>query len=361
MGLFANRHRSKVKQEPTAGTAGSVAPTKQRPEDAVSFEDFKAEVIAAGLAADWTQRRLQLQFQAIDENGYGWVERTKFKKAMRNLNKLTAALDGVKPEEDLISRAVGKTFETYKGEKRTWMHDDHPIGDLWIIYRPLILMAMLGQLKAVVEDKVVRTAVQAVAAALGSFDTIVLATVKAGNWRACWVGGLIATLLRNISRCAFFTMFAVKGGPACDCEIQFIVNFMELLGAEVVIKAADGGKFLMWQWKVKRYGAGDCLVRLIQYKTVEDATVHSLKVGFLATKNYTHAPNLIRCAVVSAPVTDQAGEPIAARLNQNVGDALESAKELAARKGFAPWPGDFADVDEFEKAYDAYAKDSRKD
>ena len=50
MGLFANRRRSKVKQEPSAGTAGSVAPTKQRPEGAVSFEDFKAEVSAAGLA-----------------------------------------------------------------------------------------------------------------------------------------------------------------------------------------------------------------------------------------------------------------------------------------------------------------------
>ena len=74
MGLFANRRRSKVRQEPIAGMAGIVAPTKQKPEGAVSYEDFKAEVIAAGLAADWTERRLQLQFQAIDENGDGWVE-----------------------------------------------------------------------------------------------------------------------------------------------------------------------------------------------------------------------------------------------------------------------------------------------
>jgi len=356
MGLFANRRRSKVKQEPTAGTAESVAPTKQRPEDAVSFEDFKAEVSAAGLADDWTERRLQLQFQAIDENGDGWVERKEFKKAMHNLNRLSAALDDVKPKEDLISRAVGKTLETYKGEKRRWMHDDHPIGDLWVIYGPLVLMAMLGQLKAVVEDKVVRTAKQVVAAALGSFDTIVLATVKAGNWRACWVSGLIATLLRNIPRCKEFTMFAVKGGPACDCEIQFIEIFMELLGAEVFAKAADRGTDLLWQWNVKRDGAGDCLVSLFQYKTVEDASADSLKEGFLADKDYARAPNLSRCAVVSAPVTDEAGEPIAAHLNKNVGDALESAKELAAMKGFAPARGDFAYNPAWQKAFIAYAE-----
>ena len=108
----------KVKQEPTAGTAGSVAPTKQKPEGAVSFEDFKAEVSAAGLADDWTERRLQLQFQAIDENGDGWVERKEFKKVMHNLNRLTAALDDVKPEDDLISRAVGRTLETCRTAAR---------------------------------------------------------------------------------------------------------------------------------------------------------------------------------------------------------------------------------------------------
>ena len=236
------------------------------------------------------------------------------------------------------------------------MHDNHPIGDLWLIYGPLILMAMLGQLKAVVEDKVVRSAEQVVAAALGSFDTIVLATVKAGNWRACWVSGLIATLLRNIPRCALFKMYAVRGGAACDCEIQFIEIFMELLGAEVVTKAEDQGTYLVWAWKVKRDGAEDCTVMLQQYKTVEDASVGSLKNGFLPEKDVAHAPNLKRCAVVSAPERDIAGEPIAARLNQNVGDALAAAKELAARKGFLPDLIDFADEDEWGEAYDAYTE-----
>ena len=335
MGLFANRRRGKVKQEPTAGTAGSVAPTKQKPEGAVSYKDFKAEVSAAGLADDWTERRLQLQFQAIDENGDGWVERTEFKKAMHNLNRLTAALDDVKPEEDFISKAAGGVVDVGKDKdgkvvKKVWMKDDNPIGYLWLLYGPLLLMAKLGKLKAVVEGKDKRSAEQVVAACLGGFDTIVLATVFAGNWRSCWVSGLIATLLRNIPRCKIFTMFAVKGGAACDCEIQFTEIFMELLGAEVRMKAEDQGKFLLWQWNVKRDGADDCFVCLHQYKTVEDATVASIKVSFLAQKKYAHAPNLKRCAVVSAPERDIAGEPIAARLNKNVGDALAAAKELAA-------------------------------
>merc|ERR1719198_167345 len=110
-------------------------------------------------------------------------------------------------------------------------------------------MVMTGKVKPVVETKDESllsdqfnhagcTAEEVVAACLGGFDTIVLATVFAGNWRSCWVTGLVATLLRNIPRCREFVMYAVKGGPACDCEIQFIEIFMELLGAEVCMKAA---------------------------------------------------------------------------------------------------------------------------
>ena len=109
---------------------------------------------------------------------------------------------------------------------------------------------------------------------------------------------------------------------------------MEQLGAEVRVKAEDQGKYLVWMWNVKRDGADDCMVQLYQFKTVEDASVDQLKFGFLPLKAATHAPNLMRCAVVSAPERDIAGEPIAARLNKNVGDALAAAKEDAAKEGF---------------------------
>ena len=59
----------------------------------------------------------------------------------------------------------------------------------------------------------------------------------------------------------------------------------------------------------------------------------------------------------SRPERDIDKNPIAARLNKNVGDALESAKELAARKGFAPDYDDFANRDELIKAYEAYVND----
>ena len=120
----------------------------------------------------------------------------------------------------------------------------------------------------------------------------------------------------------------------CDCEIQFIVVFMELLGAEVCEKASDCGNYFEWRWRVKRDGADDCEVCLQQFKTVEDASVDSLKFSFRPVMDRTHAPNLMRCAVVSAPERDIAGEPIAARLNKNVGNALAAAKEKAAKEGF---------------------------
>ena len=101
------------------------------------------------------------------------------------------------------------------------------------------------------------------------------------------------------------------------------------------MKAADYGEYLYWSWKVKRDGAGDCIVQLVQFKTVEDATVDERKFSFRPVKDRTHAPNLMRCAVVSAPERDIAGEPIAARLNKNVGDALAAAKKEAAQMGFA--------------------------
>ena len=273
--------------------------------------------------------------RACDKDGNGKIDRQELQGLLASIS-VQGAAGATAAKEDFISQAAGGVVDVGKDKdgkvvKKVWMKDDNPIGYLWLLYGPLLLMAKLGKLKAVVEDnKVVRTAVQMVAACLGGFDTIVLATVFAGNWRSCWVSGLIATLLRNIPRCRIFVMFAVKGGAACDCEIQFTEIFMELLGAEVRMKAEDQGKFLLWQWNVKRDGADDCFVCLHQYKTVEDATVASIKVSFLAQKKYAHAPNLKRCAVVSAPERDIAGEPIAARLNKNVGDALAAAKELAA-------------------------------
>ena len=101
------------------------------------------------------------------------------------------------------------------------------------------------------------------------------------------------------------------------------------------------------------------MVNLYQYQKVEYANVAQLRAEFLPFKAHTHAPNLQRVAVVSAPVVDKEGEPIAQKLNENVIKALESAKALADEKGFTPDRGDFAhlgegQMDAWSKAFDEY-------
>ena len=279
--------------------------------------------------------------RACDKDGNGKIDRQELQGLLASI--CVQGVDAAAEKEDVISQAAGGVVDMSTGEPRTWMLPDHPIGQLWGIFGVALLMVKMGKVKPVIEAKgengkedrfnhAGRSAEDVVDACLRCFDTIVLLSVNAGNWRSCWVRSLITTLLLNVPRCRLFKMIAVRGGAACDCEIQFIEIFMELLGAEVIQKAEDQGTSLVWTWSMKRDGVDPCLVVLEQYQTVEDATV---PIDFHPTRNFTHAPNLMRCAVVSAPERDIAGEPIAARLNKNVGDALAAAKEEAVRKGFA--------------------------
>ena len=92
---------------------------------------------------------------------------------------------------------------------------------------------------------------------------------------------------------------------------------------------------------------------------MEYAEVESLQASFLPDKAHTHAPNLRRVAVVSAPVKDKEGKPIAQKLNENVSQALEGAKAIADKKGFLPDPDDFEHLgegadDAYDEAYDEY-------
>ena len=202
---------------------------------------------------------------------------------------------------------------------------------------------------------------EVVQATLDSFFTAVLATVHAGAWRLNWVAGLLFVLLCSVPRCRDLTLLAIKGGDACDCEIKFIEALMEELGAEVetFAKEAGDGQIIVWGWKLKRKDAGNCSVWLIQYQKVEYARVEMLQGDFLPDKAFTHAPDLSRVAVVSAPVVDKEGKPIAERLNENVSQALEGAKALADEKGFRPDYADFAHLgaggmDAYKKAFNEY-------
>ena len=123
---------------------------------------------------------------------------------------------------------------------------------------------------------------------------------------------------------------------------------MEELGAEVdkFREVLFDGKFIQWRWWLKRKGAGNCMVTLYQYQKVEYADVAMLQDDFLPEKAYTHAPDLNRVAVVSAPVVDEEEKPIAQRLNENVSQALENAKAVADKKGFLPDYDDFKHLGE---------------
>ena len=76
------------------------------------------------------------------------------------------------------------------------------------------------------------------------------------------------------------------------------------------------------------------VVRLIQYKRVEDVHADALEEGFWAISDNANAPYLNRVAIVSAPVKGLNGEPIAEMFNEQVGKALQNVQLLAEQKGF---------------------------
>ena len=94
MGLFssikraARRPSSKVKPG-GPGTVASIKPST------ITFVDFKAEVAACGLGADWGGARLERLFALFDLDGNGRLDFDEFKTAARQLHTILAALEDV--------------------------------------------------------------------------------------------------------------------------------------------------------------------------------------------------------------------------------------------------------------------------
>ena len=98
MGLFSSikRMQRKVGPASTAGTASGVAQQQQaRPaaDNAVTLDDFVAEVGASGLEADWSEARLKRLFDVFDLDGNGWLEPDEFATTASQQRKLLAALE----------------------------------------------------------------------------------------------------------------------------------------------------------------------------------------------------------------------------------------------------------------------------
>ena len=250
---------------------------------------------------------------------------------------------------DIVARAVAKVK---RNDDRNWVPGGMPIHEVDRIYGMLLLALKEGRTEAETDTSGPKEAGEVIQATLDSFFTAVLATVHAGAWRLDWVAGLLFVLLCSVPCCKALNLLAIKGGDACDCEIKFIEALMEELGAKVerFRVVINNGARIDWCWWLERKGAGRCMVRLTQYQKVEYATVEALQIDFLPVKALTHAPLLNRVAVVSAPVVDKEGKPIAQRLNENVSKALENAKALADKKGFMPHPDDFKHLGEGQTA-----------
>ena len=260
--------------------------------------------------------------------------------------------------DSIVARAVAKVK---RNDGRNWVPGGMPTHQVDRIYGMQLLELKEGRTEAETDTSGPKEAGEVIQATLDSFFTAVLATVNAGAWRLNWIAGLLFVLLSCVPCCQMLNLLAIKGGDFCDCEIKFIEALMEELGAEVVTfrEESGDGKYIEWRWLLERKGAGRCGVYLCQYQKVEDATVGLLQNDFMPLKANTHAPNLRRVAVVSAPVVDKEGKPIAQKLNENVSQALEGAKGIAEKKGFCPDYRDFAHLgagqgDAYGKAYDEY-------
>ena len=322
----------------------------------MSKEDFvklvKAGKALAAAKAEAEQAKAEAE-QAKAEAVQAKAEAEQAKLEVQRLKLALEAALGSGANPDIVTRAVAKVK---RNDDRNWVPGGMPIHEVDRIYGMLLLALKEGRTEAETDTSGPKEAGEVIQAQLDSFFTAVLATVHAGAWRLDWVAGLLFVLLCSVKRCSVLTLLAIKGGDACDCEIKFIEALMEELGAKVDTfrQVSDSGECIVWRWFLKRKGAKDCVVWLKQYQKVEYAAVEMLQLGFLPQKAYMNAPDLHRVAVVSAPVVDKEGKPIAQTLNENVSKALEGAKAIADKKGFKPESDDFAHLGAGQ--YDAWYK-----
>jgi len=167
--------------------------------------------------------------------------------------------------------------------------------------------------------------------------TIILATVKAGAWKRAWACSLLGLIIDGYTHCSRMDLLAIKGGWACDCEIEFIQKVMLALGFDVVTDGCHVAvpAYTAWQWEIMRPGAEPYMVLLSLYDNVEELDPQNLATLCAPDLDDSNCrPNLYRIAAVSAPVVDMDGVPIAERLNNNMAEALRLAREGTKQIGF---------------------------
>jgi len=178
--------------------------------------------------------------------------------------------------------------------------------------------------------------------------TQVLATVYCPGWRASWAMGVLGMILSNYAECTTLRLLAVKGGPGCDGEIEFLTLLMPLLGfqrkdgikeprvGKPIRREDDEGNIVRrnWYWQIDRPGAEPMAVFLDQFRTVE--MCEHLDIHLNCKESQSAAPNLKRVAIISCPVFDADGNEINETLNKKISASLDRAIERATNKGYQP-------------------------
>ena len=103
MGLFSSFKRAarRPSSKVNPGGPGAAASIEPLTQDTITFDDFKAEVTACGLGADWGGARLEKLFALFDLDGNGALDSDEFKRAARQLHTLLEALEDVPAKQAL--------------------------------------------------------------------------------------------------------------------------------------------------------------------------------------------------------------------------------------------------------------------
>jgi len=102
MGLFSSIKRAARKPSSKAKPGGpGTASIETLTQDTITFDDFKAEVAACGLDADWGGARLEKLFALLDLDGNGALDVDELKRAARQLYTLLEALEDVPAKQAL--------------------------------------------------------------------------------------------------------------------------------------------------------------------------------------------------------------------------------------------------------------------
>ena len=167
----------------------------------------------------------------------------------------------------------------------------------------------------------------------------VLATVKVAGWRGAWAHNLVTQIATNNSQCSELFLHALKGGPACDCEIAFTVELVYALGFDDVTSGThdDARGLTEWKWSRQREGLQvPYTVTLIVHDDPAHVDMPTLVSTFYPQQNRAVAPNLMRAAVISSPVSSLEGTRADAEINAALGPAFAYVRKQASKDWFEP-------------------------